>query len=158
MRTSFFSLLLSSAAASAFAAGPYAGQTLRVLSFKDGHAQAVNAKLAEFEVSTGAHVVFDMMASNNVAAKTSADQAAGGTYDLYTVDEPYMPQLSGFFVPLAQWSQTKIVAKSETALKNFLPAAIAGGAYKGTNYGLPVNGNVYMYVYRSDLLLTSSPP
>ena len=151
MSCSMFLCLSVFLSASALAAGPYSGQTLRVLSFKDGHTQAVSAKVAEFESATGARVVFDMMASNNVAAKTSADQAAGRTYDLYTVDEPYMPQLSSFFVPVSQWPAAKVVAKAETDLSNFLPAAVAGGAFKGTNYGLPVNGNVYMYVYRSDL-------
>lgn len=153
-------LVLLSPASLAAAAAPYTGQTLRVLAFKDGHAQAVAAKIPEFEKLTGAKVVFDAIASNTVAAKIGADQAGGGSYDLVAVDEPFMPQLSTFFLPLDAWPAAKVIPKSETDLKsdlksdlkNFLPAAVAGGAFKGVNYGLPVNGNVYMYVYRSDLL------
>lgn len=141
--------LLSSQAA--FAVAPYAGRTLRVLSFNDTHAAAVSKRLPEFEKLTGAKVVFDAIASNTVATKTTSDQAAGGTYDLYAVDEPFMPQLAPFFLPLTQWPTPKTVAKTELALDRYLPAALAGGAYKGESYGLPINGNVYMYVYRKDL-------
>jgi len=143
--------VLGAAPGSALAALPYAGKTLRVLSFNDTHAAAVAKRLPEFEKLTGAKVVFDAIASNTVAAKTTSDQAAGGSYDLYTVDEPFMPQLAPFFVPLAQWPAPKTVDKSELAPERYLPAALAGGSYKGTNFGLPINGNVYMYVYRKDL-------
>jgi multiple sugar transport system substrate-binding protein len=135
----------------AFAVAPYEGQTLKVLAFKDGHSQAVAANLKMFEAMTGAKVVLDLIASNAVATKISTDQASGGTYDLYTVDEPFMPQFSTFFLPLQEWEKPRIIDKKETDLGSFLPAAVAGGAYKGVNFGLPVNGNVYMYVYRADL-------
>ena len=32
--------------------------------------------------------MFDMIATNAVTAKINTDQLAGGTYDIYTVDEP----------------------------------------------------------------------
>lgn len=149
--------VLSAQSSTALSAGPtsagpsFTGQTLKVLTFKDSHSDAVAAHLQDFEKLTGAKVVFDAIASNTVATKISTDQAAGGTYDLYAVDEPFMPQLATFFVPLKDWPQAKVVDSKEASLDKFLPAAVAGGAYKGENYGMPVNGNVYMYVYRSDL-------
>lgn len=135
-----------------FAAKPHEGRVLKVLVFKDTHSQAVAENVKEFESITGAKVVFDMIASNTMATKTGTDQAAGGTYDLYAVDEPFMPQLSSFFLPVSSWPKPKVIPAAEVALDRFLPAAIHGGEYKGKAYGLPINGNVYVYAVRKDLL------
>jgi multiple sugar transport system substrate-binding protein len=130
---------------------PYAGQTLHVLSFQDAHARAVATNLADFEALTGAKVELDAIAANQVAAKIGTDQAAGGSYDLYTVDEPFVPQLASFFLPYSAWPTSRLPALAETKLEAFLPAALAGSSYRETLLGLPVNGNVYMYVHRQDL-------
>lgn len=131
-------------------ASSYSGKTLKVLSFRDNHSDAVKRNLKKFESATGAKVIFDAVASNTVAAKTATDQLGGGSYDLYTVDEPFMPRLSTFFDEVSAWPDTTIY-KKETEPDVFLKAALEGGSYLGKQYGIPVNGNVYMYVYRSDL-------
>ena len=130
-------------------AKPYAGQELRVLTFRDGHSKAVEKNLSYFEKATGAKVILDRIASQTVATKTITDQLSGGSYDLYTVDEPFMPQLTSFFLPFEQWPQGKAFQKPN--LTEFIEASVAGGSYAGQTFGLPINGNVYMYVYRSDL-------
>ena len=129
----------------------FTGQTLKVLSFRDNHSDAVLKSLKEFEALTGAKVKLDLIASNTVATKTMTDQMAGGSYDLYTVDEPFIPQLSPFFVPLDKWPKTKLVAAKELGLDKYLPAAVAGTQFQGKHWGLPVNSNVYLYIYRRDL-------
>lgn len=129
----------------------YDGKTLKVLSFRDNHSDAVKKNLKEFEKATGAKVVFDAIASSTVAAKTATDQLAGGSYDLYTVDEPFMPKLSMFFRKFNDWPDSKVFPSQKSQLENYLPPAIAGGSYLGEQYGLPINGNVYMYTYRKDL-------
>jgi multiple sugar transport system substrate-binding protein len=133
-------------------AQPADDKLLRVLVFQDNHSRAVAERLGEFERLSGARVVFDAVASNTVAAKTGTDQAAGGSYDLYAVDEPHMPQLSPFLLPVRDWPRPRLVPAAEVDRAQFLPAAVRGGAFRGTEYGLPVNGNVYMYIYRKDLL------
>ena len=130
---------------------PFEGQTLKVLSFRDNHADAVKKSLAQFESLSGAKVKLDLIAMSTVATKTMTDQMAGGSYDLYTVDEPFIPQLSPFFIPLDQWPQSSLVSASEMNSESFLPAAVNGTRYQGKAWGLPVNSNVYMYIYRSDL-------
>ena len=131
---------------------PFAGKTLRVLSFRDSHSAAVVESIGEFEKMSGARVVMDTIAGHSVAAKTTTDQLGGGSYDLYAVDEPFVPKLAGFFVPLTRWPSPKLVDPKTVAPEKFLDAAREGARFKGVQYGLPINGNVYMYVYRQDLL------
>ncbi|MFM7199958.1 MAG: extracellular solute-binding protein [Myxococcota bacterium] len=130
---------------------PYEGQTLRVLSFQDNHSRAVSELLVEFEALSGATVVFDRVASAMVMTKTGIDQAAGGTYDLYTIDEPFLPYLSGLLVPIREWPAPQLRGLRVSAPGAFLPAAVEAGSFRGEWYGLPVSGNVYLYVYRTDL-------
>lgn len=132
---------------------PYVGQSLHVLSFQDTHARAVFERLKRFEELSGAKVHFDMVATNEVAGKIASDQAAGGSYDLYTVDEPFVPQLSTFLLPYASWPGSRIAALSGQGEPKdlYVQPALEGGSYQGQLWGLPVNGNVYMYVYRQDL-------
>ena len=130
---------------------PFDGKVLKVLSFRDNHSEAVLRQLKTFEDLTGAKIKLDLIASNTVATKTATDQMAGGSYDLYTVDEPFIPQLSTYFVPMTQWPKDTVVPAAELNWSHFLTTALEGASFKGVQYGLPVQSNVYMYVYRSDL-------
>lgn len=148
MKKTFLAFLLCASAP--LIAKQYSGQTLRVLTFKDNHSRAVFKNIKKFEEKTGAKVVFDMVPAASVASKTASDQVAGASYDLYSVDEPFMPKLAPFFVPTEQWPKTKLFVH-EFKDATFIKAAVKGGSYKSKSYGLPINGNVYMYVYRKDL-------
>lgn len=123
-------------------------EPVRVLSFKDGHALAVQSQLAAFEQETGVRVVMDLIPAANVAAKIVTDQAGGGLYDAYLVDEPFLPDLARFLLPLDEWPGAP---SDRTTPDQFVSAAVAGSSFEGKQYGLPVNGNVYMYIYRKDL-------
>ena len=121
-------------------------KALKVLAFRDNHSEAVKSRLAEFEKTRGVKVQLDLIASSTVATKIMTDQMAGGSYDLYTVDEPFIPKLSPFFLKYKDWP------KAEKSLNSdFLTAALAGTSFAGSSFGLPVNSNIYMYVYRKDL-------
>jgi multiple sugar transport system substrate-binding protein len=131
------------------AANPvFASDFVRVLSFKDGHALAVQEQLPQFEKETGIRVVMDLIPAANVAAKIVADQAGGGVYDAYLVDEPYLPDLAPFLVPVNAWP---VPVSEQTGSDQFVAAAVTGSSFEGKQFGLPVNGNVYMYIYRKDL-------
>lgn len=130
----------------------YQGKTLKVLSFKDSHSQAVEKALGDFEKRTGAKVVFDDIASSMVITKIFTDQMAGGSYDVYTVDEPFISSVSKLLVPLVKWPNPSYTPASEVALSQYLPAARNAVSYEGTSFGLPINGNVYLYQVREDLL------
>ena len=121
--------------------------TLRVLSFKDGHALAVQSLLPRFEAATGISVQLDLVPAPSVAAKVLTDQSGGAHYDVYLVDEPYLPQLAPFLLPHAEWPDVTGAAGSA----EFVAPAAAASSFRGKSYGLPVNGNIYLYVYRKDL-------
>jgi multiple sugar transport system substrate-binding protein len=147
----FAAILATPALNTLASAQPYSGKTLRVLAFRDNHTSAVEKALPDFEKLTGAKIVLDLIASNAVAAKTTIDQKGGGTYDLYAVDEPFLPQLAPLMQPISAWPAPKLTDAKETSRDQFLPASVAAGTFNNQEYGLPINGNVYMYVYRQDL-------
>lgn len=126
-------------------------QSIKVLSFRDNHAEAVKKRLKTFESLTGIKVTMDLIASNTVATKTLTDQMAGGSYDLYTVDEPFIPRLAPFFIRRDQWPSWDKIPSADVASQQFLTAAVAGTKFRGTSYGMPVSSNVYLYTYRKDL-------
>ncbi len=130
---------------------PYDGKTLKVLSFRDNHSSALNQNIKEFEKISGAKVIFDMIATSAVISKINTDQLAGGTYDLYTVDEPFIPMLSNFLEPVSKWPKTEIFNIEEN-LEHTLQNALQSASYKDNTFGLPVSANIYMYVYRHDLI------
>ena len=129
----------------------YDGETLKVLSFRDNHSNALNQNIKEFEKITGAKVIFDMIATSAVISKINTDQLAGGTYDLYTVDEPFIPMLSNFLEPVSNWPKTQLFS-IEKNLKHTLKNAIQSASYKNHTFGIPVSANIYMYVFRHDLM------
>ena len=123
-------------------------RSIRVLSFKDGHSMAVQAMLPEFEQATGIKVTMDLIPAPSVAAKVLTDQTGGAGYDVYLVDEPYLPQLAPFLLPYEEWPGHG--AEPSPWRSAFVAPASAGAGFRGVSYGLPVNGNVYLYIYRKD--------
>lgn len=120
---------------------------LKVLTFRDRQSAALRKALPQFEAETGVRVQFDDIPASTVATKMMTDLAAGGTYDVYAVDEPFIPQFKDSLLPLSQWSQ----APSEEEIRKFEPKALEAATVENSIIGLPVNGNVYQYIYRKDL-------
>ena len=79
-------------------------------------------------------------------------RSAGGSYDIYAVDEPFVPKLAPYLLPLKKWPKVQMIPGNELSLTQYVAAAQRAAAYGGISYGLPVNGNVYVYIYRKDLL------
>jgi multiple sugar transport system substrate-binding protein len=147
-------LLTTIAAFFMFAANGFAAESIQVLSFKDGHSLAVQERLGEFEKETGIKVALDLLPAASVSSKILADQLGGGRYDGYLVDEPFMPQLSRFLVPLRDWPAqpgSAAAGAGATDFEGFVEPAVRGASVDKIQYGLPVNGNVYVFIYRSDL-------
>lgn len=129
----------------------YKGQQIKVLSFHDSHATSLKKHIRTFESLTGAKVTFDTVASKMISTKTITDQLAGGSYDLYTVDEPFLPRLKKYLLPLRQWPQTPISQNTLSSLDQFVDVARQSVSVDGQSFGLPIKGSVYLYVYRKDL-------
>lgn len=120
---------------------------LKVLTFRDRQSAALREALPQFESETGVRVQFDDIPASTVATKMMTDLAAGGTYDVYAVDEPFIPQFKDALLPMNQWPH--IPADSELA--KFEPKALEAATVENRLIGLPVNGNVYQYIFRKDL-------
>ena len=120
---------------------------LRVLSFRDRQSTVLKASFAEFEKKHGIKIQFDDIPAESVAIKMMTDLAAGGTYDVYALDEPFLPQFSSSLVPVSQWPGDF----SAEEIKLFERKAIEAAQVDQILMGLPVNGNVYQYIYRKDL-------
>lgn len=130
---------------------PYEGKTLKVLSFYDNHALAVFSHLPEFERLTGAYVDFDMVRGDMLNENFEKDRSNDRAYDLYTIDEPFIPSSSSELLPLAKWPQPLLFAAENLEPHQFVKASVRSSQYKKQHYGIPINANVYLYVYRSDL-------
>ena len=123
-------------------------QKLKVLSFKDSHSQALKSVLHLFASKHQIQVIFDEVPSSMLMTKVFTDQMAGGSYDVYLIDEPFIVSASKFLLPLDQWPNPEFYLEHETDS----PAIRRAVSYKHKMFGIPIHGNVYYYQYRRDLL------
>jgi multiple sugar transport system substrate-binding protein len=104
----------------------------------------LRANLPEFEKKTGIKVVIDAAPFADLYKKQLLSLSTGGRYDLVFVDEPWVPPLSEFLLPLNERMKSLDVG-------DLIPTTVAAGAFQGKQYALPVDPNVQLLVYRKDL-------
>ena len=121
--------------------------TLRVLTFRDRQSAALRESLHDFEKAYSVNVQMDDIPAESMATKMMTDLAGGGTYDVYAMDEPFVPQFSSSLLPVSEWPVGSVSFEEDQFEKPSLEAASVDGVLMG----LPVNGNVYQYIYRKDL-------
>ena len=120
------------------------GKTI-TLSMLAGYKEDVlRANLPEFEKKTGIKVVVDAAPFGDLYKKQLLSLSTGGRYDVMFMDEPWIPPLSEFLLPLNERMKTLDIA-------DFVPTTVASGAFQGTQYAVPVDPNVQLLVYRKDL-------
>src|SRR6059036_2431671 len=120
------------------------GKTI-TLSMLAGYKEDVlRANLPEFEKKTGIKIVVDAAPFGDLYKKQLLSLSTGGRYDVLFVDEPWIPPLSEFLLPLNERMKT-------LDLQDFIPTTVASGAFQGTQYAVPVDPNVQLLVYRKDL-------
>src|SRR5881296_4422995 len=122
MRTRMFFLVLAlvlSSAASAWAQGK--SITLSMLAgYKE---DVLRASLPDFEKKTGIKVVVDASPFGDLYKKQLLSLSTGaGRYDAVFVDEPWIPPLSEFLLPLNERMKT-------LDLQDFIPTTVASGAF-----------------------------
>ncbi|MEN9528880.1 MAG: hypothetical protein RI932_753 [Pseudomonadota bacterium] len=122
-------------------------RVIKVLTFRDRQSSALRAVLPAFEKEFAVRVQFDDIPASTVATKMMTDLAAGGTYDVYAVDEPFIPQFHDALLPVEQWPKMQSIDN----LSGFEVKALEAARFQGATVGLPVNGNVYQYIFRKDL-------
>src|SRR5215469_4220941 len=115
------------------------------LSMLAGYKEDVlRANLPEFEKKTGIKVVVDAAPFGDLYKKQLLSLSTGGRYDVLFMDEPWVPPLSEFLLPLNERVKALDVA-------DFVPTTLQAGAFQGTQYALPVDPNVQILAYRKDL-------
>lgn len=79
--------------------------------------------------------------------------AGARRYDVLLLDEPWIPALSEFLLPLDD-----LIKGMD--LSDVVPTTMAAGRYKGQQYALPNDPNVQIFIYRKDLFaqLGLQPP
>src|SRR5262245_46485212 len=120
------------------------GKTI-TLSMLAGYKEDVlRANLPEFEKKTSIKVVVDAAPFGDLYKKQLLSLSTGGRYDVLFMDEPWIPPLSEFLLPLNE--RMKML---DTA--DFVPTTVSSGAFQGTQYAVPVDPNVQLLRYRKDL-------
>jgi multiple sugar transport system substrate-binding protein len=104
----------------------------------------LRANLPEFEKKSGIKVVIDAAPFGDLYKKQLLSLSTGGRYDVLFMDEPWVPPLSEFLLPLDERVRT-------LDMQDYVPTTVASGAFQGKQYSLPVDPNVQLLVYRKDL-------
>jgi ABC-type glycerol-3-phosphate transport system substrate-binding protein len=104
----------------------------------------LRANLPEFEKKSGIKVVVDATPFGDLYKKQLLSLSTGGRYDVLFMDEPWVPPLSEFLMPLDERMRT-------LDMQDYIQTTVASGAFQGKQYALPVDPNVQLLVYRKDL-------
>ena len=104
----------------------------------------LRANLPEFEKKTGIKVQIDASPIGDLYKKQLLSLSTAARYDAVFMDEPWIAPLSEFLLPL-----TERARGYDTS--DFVPTALASGAFQGIQYALPVDPNMQLLVYRKDI-------
>lgn len=126
-------------------------QTVNVLFWDDAYPRALMDMIPEFEKATGYKVNVEILQPPQVFTKTSvAVTKTSSDYDLVCVDEGNIPLFASLFETYDKWPQGKVYAKTDP--KTVTPAMLDVAQWDGKLVGLPVNGNLYVWMTRRDLI------
>jgi len=104
----------------------------------------LRANLPDFERRTGIKVAVDAAPLSELYKKQLLSLSTGARHDVLFMDEPWVPALSEFLLPLDERARG-------IDMQDFIPTTVDAGAYQGRQYTLPVDPNVQILVYRKDL-------
>lgn len=136
------------------AAGFLGAQTINVLLWDDPYPKALQKMLPEFEKATGIKVNIEMLQPPQVYTKTAIAVSANSTdYDIVAIDEGNIPVFASLMSTYGTWPNGKVFPKIDpsTVTPNMLEVA----QWDGKLIGLPINGNLYVWMTRKDLIENS---
>ena len=137
-----------------FAAGFAGAETINVLLWDDPYPKALQTMIPEFEKATGIKVNVEVLPPPQVLTKTSVAVSSGSTdYDIVAVDEGNIPLFANLMTTYDSWPQGKTFKKVDT--KTVTPAMLDVAVWDGKLIGLPINGNLYVWMTRKDLIENS---
>jgi ABC-type glycerol-3-phosphate transport system substrate-binding protein len=104
----------------------------------------LRANLPEFEKKTGIKVQVDVAPIEDLYKKQVLSLSTAARYDVMFMDEPWIAPLAEFLLPLTERARGY-------DMTDFVPTALAAGAFQGVQYALPVDPNMQILTYRKDL-------
>jgi len=126
-------------------------QTVNVLFWDDAYPRALMQWIPEFEQATGYKVNVEILQPPQVFTKTSVAVTPTTTdYDLVCVDEGNIPLFASLFETYDKWPAGKKYPKLDP--KTVTPAMLDVAQWGGKLVGLPINGNLYVWMTRKDLI------
>jgi multiple sugar transport system substrate-binding protein len=133
------------------AAAPKPARTINVLLWDDPYPKALVAMLPEFTAATNITVNIEMLQPPQVLTKTAVSVTATTTdYDVVGIDEGNVPVFASLLLPFDQWSKGMVYPKTDP--KSITPKMYSIGTWNGVQLGVPINGNLYVWMTRKDLV------
>lgn len=136
----------------AVAMGSFAQQrVINVLLWDDPYPKALMALLPEFEKATNIKVNIEMLQPPQVLTKTAVAVTANSTdYDVVGVDEGNVPVFAALLLPFDQWPAGRVYPRTD--LRSVTPKMMNIGTWNNVQLGIPINGNLYVWMTRKDLI------
>lgn len=132
-------------------AGTLSAQTINVLFWDDAYPRTLMERIPEFEKATGIKVNIEILQPPQVFTKTSVSVTKDRTdYDLVCVDEGNIPLFASLMLPYDQWAPGRVFKKVDPS--TVTPAMLDVAQWDGKLIGLPINGNLYVWMTRKDLI------
>src|SRR5262252_2186952 len=133
-------LVMLAIAPAAHAPASAQGKTITLSMLAGFKEDVLRANLPEFEKKTGIKVQIDAAPIGDLYKKQLLSLSTAARYDAVFMDEPWIPPLSEFLLPLTERARGY-------DMSDFVPTALAAGAFQGVQYALPVDPNMQLLVY-----------
>lgn len=138
----------SSTGAAAATAGKAKGVTLRMLAWAGYKGDGLKPWLPDFEKEMGGKIELDLVPGNNLTEKQMVTfSGKTGDFDITPVDEPNLPAMASFVVPLDPLIQADKLDKDD-----WIPVIWDAGVYEGKTYLIAFDPNVQILYARKDIL------
>lgn len=125
--------------------------TINVLAWDDPLPRAIKDMIPEFEKATGYKVNLELQPTTSVITKTTVGVTKDrADYDVVAVDEGNIPIVAPFMLPFDKWPAGKKYAK--VGKDTVTPAMLDAATWDGVTVGFPINGNLYVWMTRKDLV------
>lgn len=126
-------------------------QTINVLAWDDPLPRAIKELIPEFEKATGHKVNLELQPTTSVITKTTVGVTKGrADYDVVAVDEGNIPIVAPVMLPFDAWPAGTVFKK--VAKDTVTPAMLDAATWDGVTVGFPINGNLYVWMTRKDLI------
>ncbi len=136
---------------SCIAFGALSAQSIKVLLWDDPLTKIIQSNIPDFEKATGYKVEVEMVAPPQVLPKTAVGvTSTSSDYDVVPMDEGNIPVFASLMSPYDSLPDGKVFKK--TPKESVTPAMLDVGIWDGKLIAFPINGNIYVWFTRQDMV------